>query len=77
MAGEKITQLQDAMFTVLDSMNSQDFFSIITFSYGVNVRKHHNPISTSVKLSHELLKITFPTGKPKLTLGEVSTFQGF
>ena len=23
------------------------------------------------------LKITFPTGKPKLTLGEVSTFQGF
>ena len=24
---------------------------------------------TSVKLSHELLKITFPTGKPKLTLG--------
>ena len=30
--------------------------------------------STFVKLSHELFKITFPTGKPKLTLGEVSTF---
>ena len=32
---------------------------------------------TSVKLSSELGKITFSTGKPKLTPGEVSTFQGF
>ena len=32
---------------------------------------------TSVKLSYELGKITFSTGKPKLTPGEVSTFQGF
>ena len=33
--------------------------------------------ATSVKLSYELGKITFSTGKPKLTPGEVSTFQGF
>ena len=33
--------------------------------------------TTSVKLSYELGKITFSTGKPKLTPGEVSTFQGF
>ena len=32
---------------------------------------------TSVKLSYELGKITFSKGKPKLTPGEVSTFQGF
>jgi len=32
MAGEKLQQLKDAMFTVLDSMKSVDFFNIITFS---------------------------------------------
>ena len=32
---------------------------------------------TFVKLSSELGKITFSTGKPKLTPGEVSTFQEF
>ena len=37
MSGEKIRQLQDSMFTVLDSLPSQDFFSIITFSSGVTV----------------------------------------
>ena len=35
------------------------------------------PQCTSVKLSYELGKITFSTGEPKLTPGEVSTFQGF
>ena len=34
---------------------------------------HH----TSVKLARELGKIAFSTGKPKLTQGEVPTFQGF
>ena len=37
----------------------------------------HKFHATSVKLSYELGKITFSTGKPKLTPGEVSTFQGF
>merc|ERR1711962_1405650 len=37
MQGEKITQLQDAMFTILDSLPEHDFFSIITFSYDVQV----------------------------------------
>ena len=31
---------------------------------------------TSVKLAYELGEITFSTGKPKLTRGEVPTFQG-
>ena len=40
--------------------------------------KHNaKDLITSVKLSYELRKITFSTGKPKLTPGEVSTFQGF
>ena len=39
--------------------------------------KDYNFPFTSVKLSYELGKITFSTGKPKLTPGEVSTFQGF
>ena len=34
-------------------------------------------VKASLKLSYELGKITFSTGKPKLTPGEVSTFQGF
>merc|ERR1711963_789125 len=37
MQGEKITQLQDAMFTILDDMTEDDYFSIITFSYDVQV----------------------------------------
>jgi hypothetical protein len=37
MSGEKIHQLQDSMFTVLESMRSQDFFSIITFHHGVTL----------------------------------------
>ena len=37
MQGEKITQLQDAMFTILDSLPEHDYFSIITFSYDVQV----------------------------------------
>ena len=37
MQGEKITQLQDAMFTILDNLPEHDYFSIITFSYDVQV----------------------------------------
>lgn len=37
MHGEKITQLQDAMFTVLDDMKEQDYFSILTFNSAVQV----------------------------------------
>jgi len=35
MMGEKIVQLKDAMFTILDDMTEADFFSIIVFSSGV------------------------------------------
>ena len=38
MQGEKITQLQDAMFTILDDMTEDDYFSILTFNSGVQVR---------------------------------------
>ena len=37
MQGEKITQLQDAMFTILDDMTEDDYFSILTFNYDVQV----------------------------------------
>ena len=37
MSGEKIIQLRDAMFAILDDLKGNDHFSIITFSYGVNV----------------------------------------
>jgi len=40
MRGEKIQQLKDSMFTVLNDMKSNDFFNIITFSSGV---KHWKP----------------------------------
>merc|ERR1712212_707292 len=36
MYGEKLQQLKDAMFTVLDDMKPEDFFNIITFSTSVN-----------------------------------------
>jgi hypothetical protein len=32
MSGDKIIQLKDAMFTILDDMTDQDYFNIITFS---------------------------------------------
>merc|ERR1719445_2165017 len=35
MYGEKLQQLKDAMFTVLDDMKPEDFFNIITFSTSV------------------------------------------
>jgi uncharacterized protein YegL len=35
MLGEKMQQLKDAMFTVLDDMTPKDFFTIITFSSDV------------------------------------------
>merc|ERR1712055_1260914 len=36
MYGEKLQQLKDAMFTVLDDVKPEDFFNIITFSTSVN-----------------------------------------
>jgi hypothetical protein len=36
MDGEKIEQLKDSMFTVLDDMTESDYFNIITFSDGVS-----------------------------------------
>merc|ERR1712226_1721347 len=36
MYGDKLQQLKDTMFTVLDDMKPEDFFNIITFSTGVN-----------------------------------------
>merc|ERR1712233_261863 len=36
MYGDKLQQLKDAMFTVLDDMKPEDFFNIITFSTSVN-----------------------------------------
>merc|ERR1712088_698200 len=36
MHGERLQQLKDAMFTVLDDMKPDDFFNIITFSTSVN-----------------------------------------
>merc|ERR1711971_456250 len=36
MHGERLQQLKDAMFTVLDDMKPEDFFNIITFSTSVN-----------------------------------------
>merc|ERR1711936_1173278 len=36
MYGEKLQQLKDAMFTVLNDMKPEDFFNIITFSTSVN-----------------------------------------
>merc|ERR1711974_175996 len=38
MYGEKLQQLKDAMFTVLDDMKPEDFFNIITFSTSVSNR---------------------------------------
>merc|ERR1711963_1273058 len=37
MQGEKIMQLQDAMFTILDDMTEDDYFSILTFNYEVQI----------------------------------------
>merc|ERR1712013_295113 len=36
MYGEKLQQLKDALFTVLDDMKPEDFFNIITFSTSVS-----------------------------------------
>jgi len=35
MVGEKLRQLKDAMFTVLDDMTDQDYFNIVTFGTAV------------------------------------------
>merc|ERR1719445_1575965 len=43
MGGEKIEQLKDSMFTVLDDMTDTDYFNIITFSSSV---EHWSPSHT-------------------------------
>merc|ERR1719347_731903 len=43
MGGEKIEQLKDSMFTVLDDMTDTDYFNIITFSSSV---EHWSPSNT-------------------------------
>merc|ERR1719445_1650940 len=43
MGGEKIEQLKDSMFTVLDDMTETDYFNIITFSSSV---EHWSPSHT-------------------------------
>jgi uncharacterized protein YegL len=55
MQGEKITQLQDAMFTILDDMTEDDYFSILTFNYGVQVWSSNEivPINKSLDASSQ------------------------
>merc|ERR1712001_720956 len=43
MDGEKISQLKDAMFTILDDMTEKDYFNIITFSSGT---EHWSPATS-------------------------------
>merc|ERR1712038_369394 len=43
MDGEKISQLKDAMFTILDDMTEKDYFNIITFSSGT---EHWSPAAS-------------------------------
>lgn len=47
MIGEKITQLQDAMFTILDDMTEDDYFSILTFNSGVQVEVYSSQYAQS------------------------------
>jgi hypothetical protein len=55
MQGEKITQLQDAMFTILDGMTEDDYFSILTFSYDVQIWSSDEiiPINKSLDASSQ------------------------
>merc|ERR1719435_644101 len=43
MGGEKLEQLKDSMFTVLDDMTERDYFNIITFSSDI---QHWTPNTT-------------------------------
>merc|ERR1719309_853467 len=43
MAGDKMTQLKDAMFTILDDMTDRDFFNIVTFSSMANTWQLDTP----------------------------------
>merc|ERR1711970_588344 len=55
MQGEKITQLQDAMFTILDDMTEDDYFSILAFSYDVQIWSSNEivPINKSLDASSQ------------------------
>ena len=57
-------------------MHSIQSYSLRLQSYNIGyiMLKSYN---TSVKLASELGKITFYTGKPKPTPGDVPTFEGF
>eukprot|EP00091_Calanus_sinicus_P023555 TRINITY_DN800_c0_g1_i6.p1 TRINITY_DN800_c0_g1~~TRINITY_DN800_c0_g1_i6.p1 ORF type:complete len:851 (-),score=229.46 TRINITY_DN800_c0_g1_i6:131-2683(-) len=63
MSGEKMGQLKDAMFTVLDDMTDNDYFNIITFSSGVS---HWNPLdSKSEEFVQEAQKVIQATNENK------------
>merc|ERR1711874_346339 len=55
MTGQKLEQMKDAMFTVLDDMKDTDFFNIITFSSQVSQWKKE----TETDISSELTKDSF------------------
>ena len=55
-------------------MDLFDFFEGGLELIGYHPIEAHN---TPVKMAPELREITFSTGKPKLTPGEIPTFQGF
>merc|ERR1719347_1924030 len=51
MGGEKLEQLKDSMFTVLDDMTDRDYFNIITFSSNI---EHWSPNTTDYEDSGPL-----------------------
>jgi len=53
MSGEKLVQMKDAMFTVLDEMTQQDMFSIITFSSWFNHWNPENDIGNPMQATEE------------------------
>ena len=61
---------------LLQTRGTVEYLSLNTGEY--YLRAQQTPeLNTSVKLAPELGEITFSTGKPKLTPGEVPTFQEF
>jgi len=62
MGGEKIEQLKDSMFTVLDDMNEEDFFSIITFNGGV--KQWYPQQGNEEEYEYDLSSTEFHSQKP-------------
>jgi hypothetical protein len=59
MSGEKMDQLKDAMFTILDDMTDRDFFNIITFSSGVSHWKSQSLEIETTTVSEEKIDDIF------------------